>query len=156
MINIDIPGRGQYIFEHLVLDFNGTIAYDGKLIDGVEDRLAKIAKDLAIYVITADTNGSVIDQCRDLPVNVQIIAKDNQLEEKRAFINGLNSKGTVAIGNGVNDQYMLEKATLSIAVIGGEGCATSTLIKSDTVVLNILDGLELIINRNRLIATLRK
>lgn len=156
MINIKIPGQGQYIFEHLVLDFNGTIAYNGNLIEGVEKRLARLAKELTIYVITADTNGSVINQCRDLPVNVQIIAKDNQLEEKRAFIKKLDSRGTIALGNGVNDQYMLEEADLSIAVIGGEGCATKTLVKSDIVVLNILDGLDLILNHNRLIATLRK
>lgn len=156
MINVDIPGQGQYTYEHLVLDFNGTIAYDGKLIDGVEKRLTTLAKDLMIYVITADTNGSVINQCYDLPVNVQIIAKDNQLEEKKAFIKKLDSRGTIGMGNGVNDQYMLEEANLSIAVIGSEGCATSTLVKSDIVVQNILDGLDLILNHNRLIATLRK
>lgn len=156
MINIDVPGKGKYTFKHLVLDFNGTIAYDGRLIDGVEKRLTTLANDLMIYVITADTNGSVVNQCRDLPVNVQIIANDNQLEKKRDFIKRLNLNGTIAMGNGVNDQYMLREADLAIAIIGREGCATSTLMVSDIVVQNILDGLDLILKHNRLIATLRK
>jgi hypothetical protein len=39
MIEISIPGFGNLTIEHLVLDYNGTIAFDGELIDGVKDLL---------------------------------------------------------------------------------------------------------------------
>ncbi|HBI27990.1 MAG TPA: ATPase P, partial [Peptococcaceae bacterium] len=39
MIVIDIPGRGELNLQHLVLDYNGTIAFDGSLIKGVEEEL---------------------------------------------------------------------------------------------------------------------
>ena len=37
MIQIEIPGRDLITIEHLVLDYNGTIAEDGHLIPGVAE-----------------------------------------------------------------------------------------------------------------------
>jgi len=39
LIQIDIPGLGALSLQHLVLDYNGTIAFDGSLIQGVEKKL---------------------------------------------------------------------------------------------------------------------
>ena len=36
MIAINIPGSTSIEARHLVLDFNGTLAIDGKLIEGKE------------------------------------------------------------------------------------------------------------------------
>ena len=33
MLNIQIPGREMLTLSHLVLDYNGTIAKDGEIID---------------------------------------------------------------------------------------------------------------------------
>jgi len=65
MLNLNIPGREQLEIKHLVLDFNGTIAVDGVLESGVEDRIHLLSKQLEIHVTTADTNGSVANQCSD-------------------------------------------------------------------------------------------
>ena len=40
---------------HLLLDFNGTIACDGKLITGVKEKLQLLGHDFHIHVVTADT-----------------------------------------------------------------------------------------------------
>ncbi len=32
VIDIAIPGKGNYAVEHLILDLNGTIALDGRII----------------------------------------------------------------------------------------------------------------------------
>ena len=32
MIKVNIPGRGDYVIEKLLLDYNGTIALDGTLL----------------------------------------------------------------------------------------------------------------------------
>jgi soluble P-type ATPase len=87
-------------------------------------------------------------------VELHVIGKDNQREEKRSFISQLE-QGVAVMGNGVNDELMFQEADLSIAVIGKEGCATVTLMSSDIVVTEIIDGLNLLINHHRLIPTLR-
>lgn len=153
---IKIPGRDELNISHLVLDFNGTIAFDGKIIDGIQEKLNEIGKKLLIHVITADTNGTVAKECKNLPVKIHIIGKGDQVEEKRKFIANLTPKGAIAIGNGTNDELMFSEADLAIAIIGGEGCAISSLLKSDLAIYNINDALELLIKQHRLIATLRK
>ena len=56
MITAEIPGWGSLEIKNLVLDFNGTIATDGRLIEGVAPLLGEIKeKNVDIYVITADT-----------------------------------------------------------------------------------------------------
>ena len=37
MIEIDVPGFGALRLEHLVLDYNGTLACDGMLLEGVHE-----------------------------------------------------------------------------------------------------------------------
>ena len=76
--------------------------------------------------------------------------------EKAAYIDGLGKINCVAIGNGNNDSNMLQNAILGIAIIGNEGCATSTLLQSDISCSCIEDALMLLVNEKRLIATLRK
>jgi len=156
LISYQIPGAGLIEIEHLVLDFNGTIAEDGVLIDGVKDRLLHLVRNLEIYIVTADTHGSVVKECQDLPVSVHVIGKEDQLGEKKRFIQSLNSKGVVSIGNGINDEWMFEESNLAIAIIGKEGCATATLLKSDIAVTSIRNALDLLLKESRLIATLRK
>jgi phosphoserine phosphatase len=67
----------------------------------------------------------------------------------------MGAENVVAIGNGVNDSLMLKKAALGIVVIGGEGAAQKTIKEADIVVKDIHDALGLLLNRLRLIATLR-
>ena len=42
MITAEIPGWGSLEIKNLVLDFNGTIATDGRLIEGVAPLLGEI------------------------------------------------------------------------------------------------------------------
>ena len=41
MIKTQIPGWGELAIENLILDFNGTIAKDGRVMDGVKELLEK-------------------------------------------------------------------------------------------------------------------
>ena len=59
MIKTQIPGWGELAIENLILDFNGTIAKDGRVLDGVKELLEKIHdQGVTIYIVTADTNGN--------------------------------------------------------------------------------------------------
>lgn len=153
MLSLNIPGRGPFTIHHLVLDFNGTIAFSGELIPGVAERIKLLSEELEIHVITADTNGSVAE-CSGLPANVHVLQSDDHTAEKGEFVSNLD--GVICMGNGANDEAMFEAADIAIAITGREGCATSTLLKSDLIIDDINDGLDLLLNPNRLIATLRK
>ncbi|WNQ10727.1 HAD family hydrolase [Paenibacillus aurantius] len=155
-MTVTIPGRGQLDLYHLVLDFNGTFALDGKLLPDVAERLQSLSRHLEIFVITADTNGTVRRECGHLPVTLTIAEAANQAERKEAFVRGLSPQGTVVVGNGANDARMFTAADLAFAVVGGEGCFTQTLLQSDIAVQKATDAFDLLLKHNRLIATLRK
>ncbi|MEW8970825.1 MAG: haloacid dehalogenase [Mesobacillus sp.] len=154
MLSLNIPGRGLFTIHHLVLDFNGTIAFSGELIPGVAERIKLLSEELEIHVITADTNGSVAGECSGLQANVHVLQSDDHTAEKGEFVSNLD--GVICMGNGANDEAMFEAADIAIAITGREGCATSTLLKSDLIIDDINNALDLLLNPNRLIATLRK
>lgn len=155
MIKVEIPGIGELHLKQLVLDFNGTIAFDGCLLGGVEEKLNQLANDINIYIITADTFGTVRRTCRDIKGEIKVLSSANGALEKETFADSLGAENVVAIGNGVNDSLMLKKAALGIVVIGAEGAAQKTVREADIVVNDIHDALGLLINGTRLKATLR-
>lgn len=156
MIELEIPGWGQAAVEHLVLDFNGTIAEDGVLCPGVAERIRGIAaKGVAISVITADTNGSARAQCQGLPLEVLVYEGGAVAREKQRLVERLGREQVMAIGNGRNDLGMLEAAGLSVAVLGREGCYSKALAAAHILVPSIVDGLDLLCKPHRLKATLR-
>jgi soluble P-type ATPase len=103
MLTFDIPGYKVLRLAHLVMDYNGTLAVDGKLVDGVAGRLETLAKDLHIHVITADTFGLVQSQLAALPCQVSVLGQENQAEAKLRYVQELGLEQTVCIGNGRND-----------------------------------------------------
>ena len=56
MMTIEIPDYKTLELEYLVVDYNGTLAVDGEIRDGVKERLSRLSKDFTIYVLTADTH----------------------------------------------------------------------------------------------------
>ncbi len=155
MIRIDIPDFGALSLEHLVMDYNGTLAMDGVLIPGVAEVLEKLSSDLQIHVITADTFGKAHEQVKNLPVSLKILPLSGQAEGKKEFVRSLSSNRCISIGNGRNDRLMLKESVLGIAVIQNEGAAQVTILSADVVVNHILDALHLLLHPLRLVATLR-
>ncbi|HTT08506.1 MAG TPA: hypothetical protein VMH34_06930 [Gammaproteobacteria bacterium] len=72
-LKIDIPGRGKLFLRHLVLDFNGTLARDGRLMRGVTGRLRRLRRILAIEVLTADTFGTASRALRQTGIPCTVI-----------------------------------------------------------------------------------
>jgi len=155
MITVDIPGYGALELAHLVMDYNGTLAVDGLLEDGVPEMLVTLADRLTIHVVTADTFGRAAEQLRNTPAELTILPPGAQDRAKQTFVESLGASHTVAIGNGRNDRMMLAAARLGIAVILQEGAAWDTLAAADVVCRGIVSALELLTNPKRLIATLR-
>ena len=155
MINVSIPGYGEFELKYLVLDYNGTLAFDGTPISGVEDILQSLASKIDIHVVTADTYGSVQRKMEGWPCKNVVVESTNQNKVKANYIKKLGSKHTVAIGNGRNDQLMLREAAIGIAVIQDEGAAGDTLQTADIISTDICSALRLLLNPLRIIATLR-
>ncbi len=152
----DIPGFGRLELEHLVLDYNGTIARDGAVLPEAVERMNALAEDIALHVITADTFGSVRLQLQGLPCQVAVLAPGNQAEAKRDYVRSLGAQRCAAIGNGRNDRLMLAEAALGIAILGHECASVAALTASDIAASSISEALELLLNPLRLIATMRE
>ncbi len=155
MLEINIPGFYSLHLEHLVLDYNGTMAYNGYLLSGVKDHLNALGQHLKIHVLTADTFGKVKTELNGLGCELHILSLESQDIGKLNYINQLGPEITVCIGNGRNDRLMLQKAALGIAIMQGEGVATDAVNAADIVVHDIIIALQLLNNPLQLIATLR-
>lgn len=156
MITIEIPGNKTLYLEHLVLDFNGTLAVNGNLIDGVKERLQELSGKLNVHVVTADTFGTVTNQLKGIACQVKILEKERQDKQKKIYIKQLGKKRCAAIGNGYNDCQMLKHAALSIATIQAEGASSQSLKHATMVCNSVNHALDLLLNPNRLVATLRR
>ena len=155
MINVSIPGWGELSIEYLVVDFNGTAGYEGKLKKGVKEAMERIARYLKVFVITSDTYDSADAELTATSFTVVKVAKIDSGTDKARVVKELGPEKVAAIGNGANDAEMLKEAALGIGVIGEEGCATSLIKEADLVVPGILDAFGLILHPERLVATLR-
>ena len=155
MIEIHIPGGKHLKLKHLVLDYNGTLAFDGELLPKVKETLIALAPKIDVHVLTADTFGKARDRLDGVPCHVEIIPKDNQDNGKLNYVEKLGADSVISIGNGRNDKLMLKDAALGIAVIQEEGASADTLLAADVICTDIISALELLFNPLRLVATLR-
>lgn len=155
MYQVDVPGIGDLVFEHLILDMNGTVSTDGLLIPGVKWRISKLREKLNIYLVTADTFGSARDAASRMDVELKVVSQLNGTQDKEDFVGMLGREKTIAIGNGFNDVGMMRTAGLSIVVIGQEGCSVDALKCARIAVRDIRDALDLLLEPQRLRATLR-
>jgi P-type E1-E2 ATPase len=127
MLEVEIPGEQPLRLEHLVLDFNGTLARNGILLAGVEERLLALGEILTLHIVTGDTFGTAQAALVALPCRVHVLAPERQGEAKLAYVRDLGCACVVCIGNGNNDRLMLEAAALGIAVIQEEGAARAAI-----------------------------
>ncbi|WP_312279150.1 ATPase P [Oscillibacter sp.] len=154
MLNIDIPGRAPVEIDHVVLDYNGTIAVDGALLPGVAERIEKLREFVSVTVLTADTYGTVRAQCEPLGIAVQTFSQAGAALCKESIVRGMDG-GILCIGNGFNDIQMFDAAALRVAVLEREGLCPALLSHADVLVSSPLDALDLLLKPNRLRATLR-
>jgi soluble P-type ATPase len=155
VIRIDVPGFRCLDIDAMLLDFNGTLACDGVLQDGVADRLKRLASSVALHVATADTHGTARGALAALPLTLHVLDAGDQAQAKRRILAMLRPERTAAIGNGRNDRAMLADAALSIVVCAGEGCAAEASRVGHVLCRDACDALDLLLLPRRLVATLR-
>lgn len=155
MLEITVPSRGVLRLEYLVLDVNGTVALDGQLVSGVSGRLDRLSSMLEPWLVSADTQGTLMSLAATLKAKVRRLQPGDEAAQKAALVEELSAGRVVAIGNGANDAAMLRRAALGIAVVGNEGLAVACLTAADIVAPNIEAALDLLLHPRRLVATLR-
>ena len=156
MVRIQVPGAGVLEIEHLVLDVNGTIACDGRMLPGVAEGVAALGERLHIVAITADTHGTASRLRDELGIDVHVISAGGEGAQKRAFVESLGGVNVVAAGNGANDVEMLRASGVGVCVIGPEGAAGAALAAADVVVGDVTALFGLLEHPGRLVATLRR
>lgn len=155
MISVSIPGWGDLDIEYLVIDYNGTCAFDGKIKENVKEHLEKVSRYIKVFIITSDTYGNIDSTGNTLGFSIIKVGKENSGQEKAKIIRELGPEKIVTIGNGANDVAMLKEAALGIGVIGEEGCAKDVLKEADFVVKSVIDALGILLHPERAVATLR-
>lgn len=155
MIEINIPGFGLVNLKYLVSDFTGTLSVSGKLIKEVGNKINQLSELLKIYVLTADTFGTVKDELKGYNCEVIVLTGDRIDIQKKKFVENLGSENVISFGNGKNDRYMLKVSKIGVAVLLNEGCAIEAIKSADILVKDINDAFDLLLDNNRLKATLR-
>ncbi len=147
-------GVGEIELTTIILDLNGTIALNGQIVDGVEDRVKKL-KELGyeIHLFTGDQRGNAALQAARLGIEVQVATTS---DEKEKLTVKLDTEKTVAIGNARIDIGTFKPCKLRIGTLQSEGIHVGILEHIDVLVPSIIDALDLLINESSFNATMRK
>lgn len=154
MISIEVPGRPTLEIQNVALDYNGTIAFDGSIAPEVGELIRRVTEVAHVCVLTADTYGTARAQCEPLGVEVRTFPSGAAAGEKQAIVESL-AGATACLGNGFNDIQMCDAADFSIGVLDGEGMCPALLGHVDVVARSSAEALALLLNGNRIKATLR-
>lgn len=155
MVELNIPGREKIVIENIAFDYNGTLAVDGKIDASIKEKIIKLKDVLDVYILTADTYGTVAKECKDLGVVIKSFPQENAGYEKKKIIQQLGKHKTISVGNGFNDIPMSQESSLSIGIIGQEGASGKLFYHCDIVLKDIHDVFEMINKTDRIKATLR-
>jgi soluble P-type ATPase len=158
-IAIDIPGSGKLQINAILTDYTGTLAFNGKLVPGVRDRLLRLAKRVDIHVVTADSFGTAEEELKGLPLVCKRLTGEKEDVQKAHYAAELGPRHVVSFGNGNNDRLHLkvvkEAGGLAVAVDNGEGCALDAILNAHLFVLGAVNALDLLLEPTKLRATLR-
>jgi soluble P-type ATPase len=150
----NIPGSDEINIETIILDLNGTLSVGGIIVEGVKERLVKLkALGFKLVFFTGNTRNDADAIAEGLGIEWKMA---KTAEDKRDLALSMNPDTCASVGNGLIDVELMKAVKLRIVTLQAEGVHTQTLINSDIVVPSIIDALDLLIDKQRLIATLRR
>lgn len=156
MITIPRPGKDSLEIEFILLDFEGTLASDGRVHPKAKDKINLLSKRTKIYVLAKGEKGRVEETLRRVRAEAIHLTEGEASQQKSEILRQLGASKTVAIGNGMDDVLMMEEAGFAICVIGKEGTSTEAITKADVVIMNVVDALDFLLKPLRQKATLGK
>lgn len=150
-MRIEIPGVKTLELKNIFIDYNGTIAKNGKPYEGILEILDELAQSFNVFIITGDTFGHVATYFEQSHVQVLIAYT---ADEKYDVVS--KYKETLTIGNGSIDYKMFMISDLSFCVIGDEGASFKAMSHADIIVKDIFHVIEMILEPKKIIATLKE
>src|SRR5260221_5751646 len=103
MIELNIPSRSVLRLAHVVLDVNGTIAKDGRLLDKVAKPLSGLRDRLTVHLLTADTYGKQDNIDLMLGMRATRLKAGNEAAQKAHYVPQLGAEAVVATGQVPNN-----------------------------------------------------
>jgi len=154
MISIQRPGQKSLEIEFILIDFEGTLAMDGRVHPKAKDKINLLSKKARVFILTKGEREKVEERLKNVKAEVLFLREGEASRNKLDLLRRLGPEKTVAIGNGIDDAAMIEEAGLGICVIGKEAAAGETLRRAHLVVTHLLDALDFLLKPLRQIATL--
>jgi P-type E1-E2 ATPase len=148
-----IPGGPTLTLEHVLLDVNGTLSDRGVLLDGVAPRIERLRHQAEVHLVSADTFGTVPGIAASLGVAAHTVGTG---AEKLDLVERLGSARCAVVGNGTNDMLALQAAALAVTVVGREGLSVLAVRSADVLCTSVTDALDLLLEPDALVATLRR
>ncbi len=128
----DIPNFGKCEIHNILLDLNGIFTNFGNYPTGLKYLLQEVKNFFDVYVISANTHGTLDHIAEELGIKAIHIPKSkSEKESKLTSFRVLNPEHTIVIGNGNNDIEIITQSKIGIAVLGNEGLSIQSLISSD-------------------------
>ena len=150
----DIPGGAQLTINTIILDLNGTLSVGGQVPVGVKERLNSLMQQgFKLVLFTGNTRGDAETICNDLGIEWR---QAGNADEKQQLAAEFTPEKCAAIGNGRIDLQLIQSVALGVVTLQAEGVHVQTLLNADIVVPSIVDALDLFLDSDRLLATLRK
>jgi soluble P-type ATPase len=154
VITIEVAGRAPLQINDVVLDVDGTLTCDGRIIPDVKERLERLRQQVELHLLTVDAYANHARIEAELGLSVAIIRQGSA--EKGGYVLALGADHVAAVGNGADDAAMLNAAAVRIAVMGPEGTAAALLGASDVLARDVTEALDMLLYPRRLAATLRR
>jgi len=154
MISIQRPGMENLDIHFVLIDFEGTLAMDGRVHPKAKDKVNLLSKRATLYILTKSNREKVEETLRKMKVEILYVTEGDSSQQKLKVLQRLGPHQTAVIGNGLDDVRIMEQAGLGMCVIGKEGSSAEALAKADLVVTHVLDALDFLLKPMRQRATL--
>jgi soluble P-type ATPase len=154
MMIIRRPGQSSLEIEFILLNFEGTLAADRRVHPKAKDKLNLLSKRTNIYILAKSEQQAIREVLKKVKAEVVYFIEGEVSQGKLDLLRQLGAAKTVAIGNGVDDEAMIEEAGLGICIIGVQGTSGEAIKKADVVFTDILHAFDFLLKPLRHQATL--
>jgi soluble P-type ATPase len=149
MISIQRPGMESLDIYFVLIDFEGTLAMDGRVHPKAKDKVNLLSKRATITILTKSNREKVVETLRKMKAEILYVTEGDSSQQKLNVLQRLGPHQTAVIGNGLDDVRIMEQAGLGLCVIGKEGSSAEAMVKADLVVTNVLDALDFLLKPMR-------
>jgi soluble P-type ATPase len=156
MLTLLRPDQDPLEVEFLFVDFEGTLASDGRIHPKAKDKINLLSKRIRIHVFVKNGQALPGKTFRNMKAEIVYLTEGSSSKQKTDRMEKLGAGRTVAIGNGLDDARIIEEAGFGICVIGKEGASGEAVRKADLVVMSVLDAFDFLLKPLRQKATLER